>query len=99
MIDSVITYINQAPQQLPGLPQLLGFPQQPPGMLPLKLFPETEVLCAEISFERFVPLHDLQDNSAPLFPKIKNSLISPQSWHLYSKIGIFSSHCQCPHPF
>jgi hypothetical protein len=82
--------LNQPPQQLPGLPQppkelpqLSGLPQQLPGMFPMKSLLEEAVLWADISFARFLLLHDLQSSSS-LFPKTKNSLISPQSPHLYS---------------
>jgi hypothetical protein len=75
--------LNQPPQQLPGLPQLLGLPQQLPGMFPIKSLLEEAVLWADISFARFLLLHDLQSSSS-LFPKTKNSFISPQFPHLYS---------------
>jgi len=42
-----------------------------------------DVLCADMSFVSFVPLHDRQATSSSA-EKTINSLIVPQSSHLYS---------------
>jgi hypothetical protein len=70
-------------QQLPGLPQELGLPQQPPGLSAIKPLPEPTVLWADMSFSRFWLLQDLQLTSSS-FLRTSNSLICPQSLHLYS---------------
>jgi hypothetical protein len=78
------------PQQLPGFPQELGAPQHPPGIPGMEFWLEFAVLCADNSFSRCLLLQCLQHNSSA-FPNTMNSLIEPQSSHLYSYIGIFAS--------
>jgi hypothetical protein len=71
------------PQQLPGVPQELGEPQQPPPGIPLNCGVEVAVLWADISFVRSVLEHSLHCNVSSS-PKTMNSLTAPHFSHLYS---------------
>jgi hypothetical protein len=83
LYDPNILDKNQPPQQLPGLPQLFGLPQQPPAGPGEKSGREAPVLCAERSLLRSWLSQDLQCNSSSLF-KTRNSFTSPHLSHLYS---------------
>jgi hypothetical protein len=75
---------DQLAQQPPGDPHEPGDPQQPPPKSGIGDGPEEDVvLCADISFVKFVPLHERQTTSSSA-EKTMNSLIVPQSSHLYS---------------
>jgi hypothetical protein len=75
--------VDYPEQQPPGLPHEPGEPQQPPKP-GIEAGPEAlDVLWTDISFVSFVPLHDRQATSSSA-EKTINSLIVPQSSHLYS---------------
>jgi hypothetical protein len=75
--------ISYAPQQLPGVPQEFGDPQQPPPGIPPNCGDELVVLWADISFVSSVLAQDLHCNVSSSL-KMMNSLTAPHLLHLYS---------------
>jgi hypothetical protein len=75
--------LSYPPQQLPGVPQEPGDPQQPPLGIPPNCGEGLAVLWADISFVSSVPAQDLHCNLSSS-PKTINSLTAPHFSHLYS---------------
>jgi hypothetical protein len=70
-------------KQLPGVPQELGEPQQPPLGISPNCGDELVVLWADISFVSSVLAQDLHCNLSSS-AKTMNSLMTPHFSHLYS---------------
>lgn len=89
IVSLVLTGNTYPLQQPPGLPHEFGEPQHPIGASWTEPLSGC-VLWADRILSIFWLLHDLQDRLS-LSPNTINSLISPQSLHLYSYMGMSSS--------